>query len=87
MIDSAQLTDRIIGEIASRILNDDDLDMLDAFNSCAALLTADAFLKLAAYMDLCPFHRRDIEICDDDGMDCTATITASLPKATIPDAN
>lgn len=67
-------TDRIIDELADRIINDDDFADTHDIDAFADLLTRDAFIRLCIAIDLCPDHRCDIAICDDDDRNCSANL-------------
>ena len=67
-------TDRIIEELASTILDDDSALSLDDIDDLADLLTARAFMRLCIALDLCPYHRCDIDTCNDDDRDCAANL-------------
>ena len=76
MIEHEIATDRIITALADRIVADDDALTIDDLDALADLLTASALHRLCIAIDCCPFHHCDIEICNDDELDCSARIAA-----------
>ena len=79
---TARANGMIIDALAAAIIDDESgllLDELDAFADC---LTANAFIRLCAAIDCCPFHRCDIDTCNDDDRDCAARIDTLLTNLT-----
>lgn len=72
----------IIDALATAIANDDHfIDDIDAkIDTLADLLTANAFLRLMLAIDLCPFHRCDIDICNDDELNCANQLDALIAR-------
>lgn len=57
--------------LLATIDNDDAPDMLDAFRAIEPLLSHDNYIALANATELCATHYCDIEICDDDDLQCS----------------
>jgi len=63
---SPESRDANLDAIADMMIHTDELDQLDLFELLAPLLSFFDRIELAARLDICPIHFRDIEICIDD---------------------